>query len=355
MPARASEEPASFRNPRRETGSSHSEAPFGNSRCMASRNSGLPASSSRLRQNSGAFLLSTSARNWTRSSLSFLPGQTSSRCALSFASWLFIGSMCAVPTGLDLLGRPPRAHNPWRTSSALEGSYGFTLPSPRLPPWAACLRPGPRRRSAASAFLSVARRATRNVHHRAHMVFPDQIRSQRQLIGEGLAVHDHRQIATWLLITHVEHLIARTQRLCRITMAADAPLHLQRGVIEHHRHAIDRPVAGVAANPLGHVNAVIEIHKIRQIVHPIPHQRFTTAEAFAYGFEDWRRSPNLRVAVHAGLGRRESGEARLFDRGVAVAAINAQGSYVVLMAEGRRLRPHNPSIGHVGRALKVDA
>ena len=42
-----------FRNPRRETESTHSDAPLGNSRCRASWKSALPASSSRLRQYSG--------------------------------------------------------------------------------------------------------------------------------------------------------------------------------------------------------------------------------------------------------------------------------------------------------------
>src|SRR6266567_5755371 len=88
MPASAMDAPISFRNPRRETASSHSDAPLGNSRCIISWNSVVPASSSRLRQNSGPFFFSMSARTCTRSSLPFLPGQTSSRCG--FCSSLFM-------------------------------------------------------------------------------------------------------------------------------------------------------------------------------------------------------------------------------------------------------------------------
>src|SRR5215475_3885526 len=88
MPASARDDPISSRKPRRETASIHSDAPLGNSRCIISRNSGLPASSSRLRQNSGAFLFSISALSWT--SLSFLPGQTSSLCALPLCFSSFI-------------------------------------------------------------------------------------------------------------------------------------------------------------------------------------------------------------------------------------------------------------------------
>src|SRR5262245_55500025 len=49
-PASAIDAPINFRNPRRPTGSSHSDAWAGNSRCNSSRNSTVSANSSRLRQ-----------------------------------------------------------------------------------------------------------------------------------------------------------------------------------------------------------------------------------------------------------------------------------------------------------------
>ena len=84
IPASAMDAPITFRKPRRETESTHSEAPLGNSRCSASWKAGLPASSSRLRQYSGPVIFalghcSISARRESRSSLPFLLGQTSSR------------------------------------------------------------------------------------------------------------------------------------------------------------------------------------------------------------------------------------------------------------------------------------
>src|SRR6185312_13524919 len=86
MPASASDDPINLKKPRRETASTSSDAPFGNSRCIISRKSALPASSSRLRQNSGPFFFSISERTCTRSSLSFLLGQTGSRCLFLFSS-----------------------------------------------------------------------------------------------------------------------------------------------------------------------------------------------------------------------------------------------------------------------------
>src|SRR5204863_8781174 len=103
-PACAMDEPISLRKPRRETASSHSDAPLGNSRCIISLNAELLASSSRLRQNSGPFFFWISAVAEARSTLSFLPGQTSSRLGWPFCGSLFIFSV--VPMGLDHLLRP---------------------------------------------------------------------------------------------------------------------------------------------------------------------------------------------------------------------------------------------------------
>ena len=80
-----------FRNPRRETVSSHSEAPLGNSRCRASWNASLPASSSSERQYSGPVfsarrgLSAASIRSRTTLRSSFL-GRTDvlARCAVIF-------------------------------------------------------------------------------------------------------------------------------------------------------------------------------------------------------------------------------------------------------------------------------
>src|SRR6267154_511656 len=94
IPASAMDAPITFRKPRRETESTHSDAPLGNSRCSASWNAGLPASSSRLRQYSGpALSLASSicARRESTSSLPFLEGQTSSRLARPSSSSIFIG------------------------------------------------------------------------------------------------------------------------------------------------------------------------------------------------------------------------------------------------------------------------
>src|SRR5208337_4371333 len=90
-----------------------------------------------------------------------------------------------------------------------------------------------------------------------------------------------------------------------------------------------------------------------QLVDPRPFQRPTGAETFADRLQISRVRPNLRVAVHAGLGRRNPGEARLLHRAVTVAAVDAQPGHVVLMAEGDGLRLSDSSVGDVGRTLQL--
>src|SRR3974390_235312 len=155
MPAMASEAPISCRKPRRETESSHSDAPLGNSRCIISWNSGEPASSSRLRQYSGpcasASFCSTVARS------SFLPGQTSSRFVL-LASSIFMAS-------------------------------------------------GLHSRKLGSRTSAVARIAARDVLHGAQLILLDERAAERVLIGVAGAVDFNDVHGIGLLIRHVENLI----------------------------------------------------------------------------------------------------------------------------------------------------
>jgi hypothetical protein len=201
----------------------------------------------------------------------------------------------------------------------------------------------------------MARRATRNIHRATQVVFMRQILPQLHLVGVAFPIHLDGQSGCWLLVTHIKNLLAGPQIFFRPAMTLNTPLHLQRCVIKHQRHAIHRAVAGIASHALINVNAVIEINKVGKIIHPIPDQRFAGAIAFAHRFKQWRRRPDLRVAVHASLGRRNPREARSFNRSVAVAAIDTQRGHVVFVAERRWLRPRYPRIRDVGRALKIHA
>src|SRR5207248_3092956 len=115
-----------------------------------------------------------------------------------------------------------------------------------------------------TCLLSVACRTARNITHCTQIVFVCQIHTQRNLIHIALSIHSHRLPARRLLIAHVEYLVARPQIFLRRTVAIEAPLHLQRCVVIHQRHAIHRTMAGVAAYSFINMNAVIEVDEIRK-------------------------------------------------------------------------------------------
>src|SRR5579863_7201459 len=289
IPAMASDAPMSFMNPRRETPSSHSEAPLGNSRCIISRNSSLPANSSRLRQNSGPLVSATTASAVARSSDFFLLGQTSSLCCIPSFSAIFISRFPTILSCADLFA------------------------------------------------LAVARRATRNVCHSPQIVFLYQIGPQRKLVGIFFAVYRHGFRLRRLFVTHVEHLIARAKVFRGLAVTLQTPLHLQRRIVEHQRHAIDRSVARVATDSLINVNAVVKVDEVRKIVHSRPHQGFSTPVTLADRLQHGRTRPNLAVTIHAGCGGRDAGKARSLNRSMTVTAIDAEARHMVLVAERHRL------------------
>ena len=134
-------------------------------------------------------------------------------------------------------------------------------------------------------------------------------------------------------------------------MATQAPLHLERRVLIHNGHLVDLTMTSVTADALGHVDAVIEINEIGERIDARPLQRFARAVAGTDWLKQLRIRPDLRVAVHAGLGRRDPRKTGNFHGGVAVTAIDAESGDMMLMTEGNRLRLAHALIGHVRGAL----
>src|SRR5205823_13831932 len=98
-------------------------------------------------------------------------------------------------------------------------------------------------------------------------------------------------------------------------MARDAPVHEQGFVLISERHLVKSPMAGDAADALIYVNVMIEVNKLGQIVDPLPRNGFATAIAGSNRFEDGAAEPNLLMAIHAGLGRRNPGKGGVLDGG----------------------------------------
>ena len=163
-----------------------------------------------------------------------------------------------------------------------------------------------------------------------------------------------RPSSSWLaggFVGDVEDLVLRAHEPLRVAVAVEAPLHLQRVLLPHQRHLVDAAVAGRAAHALVHVGAVVEVDEVRQVVDLGPLDGDVGLEARAHRLEGGALVPDLRVAVHAGLGGRDAGVGRLLHRGVAVAAVDAHAAHVMRVAEGHRLLAGLVGPGDPGRAV----
>ena len=121
------------------------------------------------------------------------------------------------------------------------------------------------------------------------------------------------------------------------------------------RHLVYVAVTRLAADTFVHVDAVIEVNKFAQPMHAAPFERMAAAEALADGREHLAADPNLLVAIHASFGRRHAGVRRVFDRCMAVAAIDAKRADVLLVAKRHDLIADDADIGGVGRAYEERA
>lgn len=122
-------------------------------------------------------------------------------------------------------------------------------------------------------------------------------------------------------------------------MTLQTPFHLQRLSLRHDRHLIDAAMASRTADTLGDVNRVIEVRKVRQVMHANPLERLAGLETRADRFEIRTVRPDLFMTIHADLRRRYSGGGRCLDGGVTVTAIDAVVAHVVLVAELNWLLP----------------
>lgn len=189
--------------------------------------------------------------------------------------------------------------------------------------------------------------------HQYEPVGRDNFKAGAQLaFGEFVDCQYNFEDADVILSLDGDFLIFRPHKIFRVAVAAQAPFHVKRMFTPGQRHFAYRPVTGLAANTLFYVNAVIEINIIRQVMHPNPFQRLARPPAFAHRLQHLCGSVNLRVAGHACLGRRNAGKITLFNRSVAVAAVNAQLRHMVPVTERHLLLPHNLGLRDVGRPFE---
>src|SRR5205823_13661976 len=133
-----------------------------------------------------------------------------------------------------------------------------------------------------------------------------------------------------------------------IAVTFQAPGQLEGLRRPGQRHPVDLPMASRAADALLDVDAVVEVDEVAQDVDPIPLQRLTALEALADRLQHRAPGPDLRVAVHAGLGRGHAGERGLLHRGVAVPTVDPVVADMMLVTEWHRLVDRYPLRRHVG-------
>src|SRR5215216_6648141 len=113
-------------------------------------------------------------------------------------------------------------------------------------------------------------------------------------------------------------------------------------------------MTGRTADAFFHVNAVIEISVIRQVVNPDPLDRLTGSEAGAHRFEVWTLGPDLFVTVHARRRGWQTGGRRSFHGCVTVAAVDAVVADVMFLTELNGLLPFDPLTCIPGRTIQFN-
>ena len=136
-------------------------------------------------------------------------------------------------------------------------------------------------------------------------------------------------------------------------MTIQTPSHVQVGLLHCHRHFIHPPVTVGASHPFAHMDAVIEINKIGQIVHTGPLQRLALPITRPDRVEHGRVRPNLRMTNHAGLGGRNPGKGGFFHACVTKSAIESEAGNMMLMTEGDGLLSHHILAREIGRSIPI--
>src|SRR5471032_1786130 len=166
--------------------------------------------------------------------------------------------------------------------------------------------------------------ACRAVGPGLHVVLLFQLSAERELIALRLP-------------GHAGDLLARSKKTLRRAVALEAPAHGQRLRLLHRGHLVDAAVAGDAADALLHVDCMVEVDEMWQLVDLVPDDGPVREVALTNRRELGALVPDLLVAIEAEAGRRNSRPLRLLHQIMAVATIDAFVADVMAMVELHRL------------------
>jgi hypothetical protein len=133
-------------------------------------------------------------------------------------------------------------------------------------------------------------------------------------------------------------------------VAVETPAHGEGLGTLHQWHLIDAAVAFDAGHAAVDVDGVVEVDVVREVGDALPPERNAGREAGADRGEHLGAGPELGMAGHADLGGRQARVLAGLDGGMAVAAVDAEASDVMLVTERHRL-VHDPAdMGDVARS-----
>ena len=113
-------------------------------------------------------------------------------------------------------------------------------------------------------------------------------RAVGELTGLNVVFGDERFTQVFLIgrviVLHIKNLFARPEKLSRVAMAVETPLHIKRVGLPNQGHLINLAVTRLTTDTLVDVDTMVEINEIGQIVDPVPPDRFILSETGPYRF-----------------------------------------------------------------------
>ena len=134
----------------------------------------------------------------------------------------------------------------------------------------------------------------------------------------------------------------------------ETPPHAQRLLLPHLIHEVDPPVALRAADPPGHMDAVIEVDVVGELMNPHPLHRLARLPARPDRSQHLGIGANQLVAIHARLGGRNHGDGRPLHVDVAIPAIQTELVHMEPMRVRDRLIGRVAHLGEPGRKVVPD-
>ena len=137
-------------------------------------------------------------------------------------------------------------------------------------------------------------------------------------------------------------------------MAIQTKTHAKRLGVLNHLHLVNLAMALIAGHPAVHMDGMVEINVVGNLVNLHPRDWRVVGRAVADDLQSRIIFEHLIMAVHAGGRAGQIGEPRFFHAVVAVTAVHAKLARVNLMRKGHRLDGLVTGTGVFGREINRD-